>query len=1039
MGTVPVGANVAAVSDFSLQNDFVDMMKQARAFTSLARPYQPANLGPDGWPTEDFQVIFQSGFLNTAHLYNGTYKLSFTGQAAVSPAFTPGGSISNLAYDPSTNTTTADFTVNADDSQDGWYIVLDFSNTNGAVKNIKLIRPGYDPNTTQVFTNQFLAELAPFDTLRVMDFTGTNNNPTVNWSDRTLPTAPSQATGNGAAWEYAIDLANATHENLWINIPEGATDDYVTRLATLLKNQLEPGLAVYVEYSNELWNGGFQQTQANKDAAVAEVEAGMASGNPSNLFYPGETAKNPDGTWVSQWDWAWRRIARQAAQISHDFAAVWGQGAIDNQIRPVLASQIVNPYIVQSGLQFIEQTYGPPRQFLYAIAGAPYFNLGGQDSQTNLTESQVLSALTASMNQQSAFYPAYIDLATYYGLRDLAYEGGPDTFGPNNVAAKAAASLAPAMESLVISYLDQWFSDGGGLFNWYYGGASNYNTAFGTWGLTNDPTNLNTPKMLGVESVLSSSPPPLTIGAPVPGTVSANNYVGAPATTDPYLRNLHDGAALDYLLRAPQSGTYDLRINYAAVNPGGQLEVLLNDNVVTTLTLPVTGPDTDSQGAPDDFADSQAVALQLNAGLNVVRLKVVVEGFTLNQLGCSASNNQSSPPTVVSPAAANPNPVAGTATALSVLGADAGGEASLTYTWSVLGQPAGAPPPTFSANGTNAAKNVTATFGAAGDYVFQATIENAAGLTATSSVNVAVVQTPTSLTVTPESVALTDGASRQFTAVVRDQFGAPLASQPTFGWSAGGTAGGTVDANGLYTAPSSGAGTDTVQASADGLSGGGTVVVTSGSTNGPNFPNGFASASGLTINGSAAITSDGRLRLTDGHVWEGGSAYFSTKVGVSSFTTTFSFQLTNPTADGFAFVIQALDPTLVGAYGGGLGYAGIPRSVAVKFDLHDDAGEGSDSTGLYTDGAYPETPAIDLSNTGIDLHSGHVFNVAMTYDGTTLAVTITDAVTGASATQRYAVDIPGVIGASTAYVGFSGSSGGLTAVQDILNWTYSAG
>ena len=43
------------------------------------------------------------------------------------------------------------------------------------------------------------------------------------------------------------------------------------------------------------------------------------------------------------------------------------------------------------------------------------------------------------------------------------------------------------------------------------------------------------------------------------------------------------------------------------------------------------------------------------------------------------------PPTVAQPAAANPNPVTGTTTNLSVLGADDGGEANLTYTWSASG------------------------------------------------------------------------------------------------------------------------------------------------------------------------------------------------------------------------------------------------------------------------------------------------------------------------------------------------------------------
>ena len=99
-------------------------------------------------------------------------------------------------------------------------------------------------------------------------------------------------------------------------------------------------------------------------------------------------------------------------------------------------------------------------------------------------------------------------------------------------------------------------------------------------------------------------------------------------------------------------------------------------------------------------------------------------------------------PTVATAASATPNPVTGTTTSLSVLGADDGGESNLTYTWATTGTPPAAV--TFSANGTNGAKNTTATFSQAGSYSFQVTITDAGGLTATSSVNVTVNQTLTS-------------------------------------------------------------------------------------------------------------------------------------------------------------------------------------------------------------------------------------------------------------------------------------------------------
>jgi hypothetical protein len=204
----------------------------------------------------------------------------------------------------------------------------------------------------------------------------------------------------------------------------------------------------------------------------------------------------------------------------------------------------------------------------------------------------------------------------------------------------------------------------------------------------------------------------------------------------------------------------------------------------------------------------------------------------------------------------------------------------------------------------------------------------------------------------------------------------------------------------------------------------------------PNYPVGF-DGFGMTLNGGAALNGT-KLRLTDGGVNETRSAFFTAPVNVQQFSTSFNFQLTNPIADGIAFTIQGVGPTAVGSGGANLGYGSIGKSVAVKFDLYNDAGEGADSTGLYTDGASPTIPAIDLSSSGINLHSGDIFNTQLAYNGTTLTEMITDTATGASVTQNYIVNIPSTVGGPTAYVGFTGSTSGLTAIQDILNWRYSA-
>ncbi|HEX8325443.1 MAG TPA: discoidin domain-containing protein [Tepidisphaeraceae bacterium] len=179
-------------------------------------------------------------------------------------------------------------------------------------------------------------------------------------------------------------------------------------------------------------------------------------------------------------------------------------------------------------------------------------------------------------------------------------------------------------------------------------------------------------------------------------------------------------------------------------------------------------------------------------------------------------------PTVATAAAAAANPVTGRTTTLSVLGADDAGEANLTYTWATTGTPPAAV--TFSANGTNAAKTATATFTKAGVYTFQVTLKDSGGLTTTSSVQVTVRQTTTTVVLSPATASVRVNAQQQFTASARDQFGTTMTTQPAFAWLIA-SGGGTVSGSGLFTAPGA-AGTTSVAAVGSGITGRATVTVT---------------------------------------------------------------------------------------------------------------------------------------------------------------------------------------------------------------------
>ena len=208
-----------------------------------------------------------------------------------------------------------------------------------------------------------------------------------------------------------------------------------------------------------------------------------------------------------------------------------------------------------------------------------------------------------------------------------------------------------------------------------------------------------------------------------------------------------------------------------------------------------------------------------------------------------------------------------------------------------------------------------------------------------------------------------------------------------------------------------------------------------------NFASGFANG-GMNMLGSAKLNGSS-LELTDGGPNEAAAAWYQVEVNIPSFATDFTFQITpgtNPTAEGFTFAIQGNNSTAVGLPGGDLGYGtgtgGIPNSVAVKFDLYDNNGEGTDSTGLYTNGASPTIPAVDVTSSGVNLHSGDPFHVHITYDGTTLVMIITDTTTNATFVTSWTVDIPTLVGGDVAYVGFTAGTGANTAVQSIQTWTF---
>jgi hypothetical protein len=235
-----------------------------------------------------------------------------------------------------------------------------------------------------------------------------------------------------------------------------------------------------------------------------------------------------------------------------------------------------------------------------------------------------------------------------------------------------------------------------------------------------------------------------------------------------------------------------------------------------------------------------------------------------------------------------------------------------------------------------------------------------------------------------------------------------------------------------------------------------------------NFPSGFAGAANLlSLVGVAAINgSNLQVNTSTSDTLPAGAAWYVAPVNVSSFTTNFTIQVpsgSNYSDTGMTFCIQnqppatdykynnappsSTDGVLRWASGGtttlanmsGFGYSGstgssyseptgLSRSVAIKFD------SGHNGTGLYTNAA--DVTQNTISMTGLNLPSGHPLNVSLSHDGTTLSMTVKDATNNATFSKSWTIDIPSVVGANTAYVGFT--AGGFYAnVQQVTAWTWS--
>ena len=121
-----------------------------------------------------------------------------------------------------------------------------------------------------------------------------------------------------------------------------------------------------------------------------------------------------------------------------------------------------------------------------------------------------------------------------------------------------------------------------------------------------------------------------------------------------------------------------------------------------------------------------------------------------------------------------------------------------------------------------------------------------------------------------------------------------------------------------------------------------------------------------------------------------------------------------------------------------MGFNFIPNSVALKFDYFDNAGEGANSVGLYAAGTSLTQPS-GVFPQGLSLIGQDAIRVDITYDGVNLRLTLTDITTLATWSWTKTVDLSGIIGGDTAYVGLTAGTGALGTTLAIERWTLTTG
>ena len=382
----------------------------------------------------------------------------------------------------------------------------DPNNTGDYLRNIKVMPEAYEYARDEIFNPEFLEKLQPFDTLRFMDWMATNHSLQGEWSDRPIP-GSSRFSGEIASVESMVQLANQTDSDPWFTMPHMATDEYVTNFAQYVRDNLDPKLKVYVEYSNEVWNNDFAQ--------------GRWIENQGKL----EFADSNVGDFGKRMDWFGKRTT-EITQIWDDVFDTDKERVVG-----VLGAQAANTWTAKRPLDYAwadnpldHEEYG-----IDAIAIAPYFGsyIGKPKYESEIenwidrsntvaldnlfeeiTQGGVLNDAPhgGALQQSYDWTTSYAALAEQENLDLITYESGQHLNGTGQVQENEAisdlfiaANRDPRMGEIYKQYfttLDELGVD----LSLNYTDVSRYNK-YGSWGLLENILQTDSPKYNAIKDI----------------------------------------------------------------------------------------------------------------------------------------------------------------------------------------------------------------------------------------------------------------------------------------------------------------------------------------------------------------------------------------------------------------------------------------------------------------------------------------------------------------------------------------------------------